>query len=328
MLDAESDAVLDRLGVAEAFSNTYDPVGLLGSLGRALAGQVRHPLGLPLRLGRHALGLSEAATASALRALGLEAEGPAQVATKDRRFAEPAWSKNAAFYALLQAYLLTRNLLIDLVEDSGVEGHALAKARFAANLLSDALSPTNYLATNPAALRRAAETGGLSLVRGLRNAFDDLVHNDGWPNQVDTTPFELGRNMGASPGQVVFRNDLIEVLQYQPTTTSHPRDPAANRPSVDQQVLHSRPRAGQEPDRVGGQPRFDGLLHQLPQSRRFDEGFRLRRLSLERPQVRDQCSPRDHRSRNGQHLVGLPGWDPQHRAPRIPERHRRPRAGE
>ena len=219
MLDAESDAVLDRLGVAEAFSNTYDPVGLLGSLGRALAGQVRHPLGLPLRLGRHALGLSEAATASALRALGLEAEGPAQVATKDRRFAEPAWSKNAAFYALLQAYLLTRNLLIDLVEDSGVEGHALAKARFAANLLSDALSPTNYLATNPAALRRAAETGGLSLVRGLRNAFDDLVHNDGWPNQVDATPFELGRNMGASPGQVVFRNDLIEVLQYQPTTS-------------------------------------------------------------------------------------------------------------
>ena len=211
-------AILDRLGVAEAVTDVVDPLSLIGSLARAVGRQGLHPVALSGRLGRHAVRMGRAGTATVGRALGRDTPGPAQIGPKDRRFSEPAWQENAAFFALQQTYLLNRQLLSEVVEGSGLEGHALAKARFGANLIADLLSPTNFAITNPAAIRRAAESGGWSLIRGARNALDDLRHNGGWPRQVDTTPFELGRNMAASPGQVVFRNDLIELIQYQPTT--------------------------------------------------------------------------------------------------------------
>jgi polyhydroxyalkanoate synthase len=209
---------MERLGVAEALSDTVDPVSLLRSLVEALAVQARHPIAFSGLLRRHVSKLGQGTAATLLRAVGLDIAGPAEVGPKDRRFAEPAWSENAAFYGLLQLYLLNRQLLSDIVEASGLEGHALAKARFAANLISDAVAPTNFAPTNPAVLRRAAQTGGWSLLRGIRNAVDDRIHNGGWPKQVDTSPFELGRNMATTPGQVVFRNDLIELIQYQPKT--------------------------------------------------------------------------------------------------------------
>ena len=217
-LEADSSAVMERLGVAEALSDSVDPLSLLRSLVEALGSQARHPVAFSGLLRRHASRLGQGTAATLLRAVGLELAGPAEVGPKDRRFAEPAWSENAAFYGLLQLYLLNRQLLSDIVEASGLEGPALAKARFAADLISDAVSPTNFVPTNPAVLRRTAETGGWSLLRGVRNAVDDVIHNGGWPKQVDTSPFELGRNMAATAGQVVFRNDLIELIQYQPTT--------------------------------------------------------------------------------------------------------------
>ena len=93
-----------------------------------------------------------------------------------------------------------------------------AKARLASDLVLAALAPTNYLATNPAALKRAFDTGGASLVAGARNFLGDLRDNKGMPRQVDTRPFEIGRNLAATPGKVVFRNDLMELIQYAPQT--------------------------------------------------------------------------------------------------------------
>jgi len=90
------------------------------------------------------------------------------------------------------------------------------KARFAAKFMLDALAPTNTLPGNPAALRQAFDTGGKSLFRGARNMLADIRHNGGWPSQVDTTGFEVGVNMAASPGAVVYRSDLIELIQYEP----------------------------------------------------------------------------------------------------------------
>ncbi len=211
-------AELQRLGVAEGLAGSLDPVALTGALGHALARRARHPVALGGLLATHAARLTRAGTATAGRAFGLDVAGPAVPDLKDRRFVEAAWRENPAFYGLLQAYLLNRQLLTDLVEGAGLDRVAAAKARFAANLIADALAPTNYLPTNPAALRRAAETGGWSVLRGVRNMVNDLVTNDGWPKQVDTTPFILGTNMAATPGQVVFRNDLVEVIQYQPVT--------------------------------------------------------------------------------------------------------------
>jgi polyhydroxyalkanoate synthase len=99
-----------------------------------------------------------------------------------------------------------------------VSGTREAKARFAAKFLVDALAPTNTLAGNPAAIRKAFDTGGKSIGRGLKNWLHDLRHNGGWPSQVDTSGFEVGVNMAATPGTVVYRSDLIELIQYSPQT--------------------------------------------------------------------------------------------------------------
>jgi len=134
----------------------------------------------------------------------------------DRRFTDPAWAGSPPYFALLQAYLAVRRLADDLLAAGAGDPLADQKAQLAVHFALDALAPTNFLPTNPAALKRAFETGGASVLRGARNFLDDLRHNGGRPRQVDTTPFELGRNLAATPGQVVHRNDLIELIQYAP----------------------------------------------------------------------------------------------------------------
>jgi polyhydroxyalkanoate synthase subunit PhaC len=150
------------------------------------------------------------------RWLGLDAEPGAPVDPGDRRFADPAWAGSPPYFTLLQAYLAVRRLADDLLAAGAGDPLADQKAQLAVHFALDALAPTNFLPTNPAALKRAFETGGGSVLRGARNFLDDLRHNGGRPRQVDTTPFELGRNLAATPGQVVYRNDLIELIQYAP----------------------------------------------------------------------------------------------------------------
>jgi len=139
--------------------------------------------------------------------------------SRDKRFADPAWRENPAFFALGLAYLAAAQLADDLLTAGRGDSVADAKARLASDLVFAALAPTNYLVTNPAALKRAFDTGGASVVAGARNFIDDLRNNKGMPRQVDTRPFEIGRNMAATPGQVVFRNDLMELIQYAPQTS-------------------------------------------------------------------------------------------------------------
>jgi polyhydroxyalkanoate synthase len=139
--------------------------------------------------------------------------------SRDKRFADPAWRENPAFFALGLAYLAAAQLADDLLTAGRGDSVADAKARLASDLVFAALAPTNYLVTNPAALKRAFDTGGASVVAGARNFIDDLRNNKGMPRQVDTRPFEIGRNMAATPGKVVFRNDLMELIQYAPQTS-------------------------------------------------------------------------------------------------------------
>jgi polyhydroxyalkanoate synthase subunit PhaC len=145
--------------------------------------------------------------------------GPGTAAlAKDKRFADRTWQDNPAFFAIGQAYFATAGLTEDLLAVGRGDRMTDAKARLASDLILAALAPTNYLATNPAALKRAFETGGASVVAGARNFLDDLKNNKGMPRQVDTRPFEVGRNLAATPGKVVFRNDLMELIQYAPQT--------------------------------------------------------------------------------------------------------------
>lgn len=135
----------------------------------------------------------------------------------DRRFADPAWETHPFYRRLGQAYLAVERAIADAVEDADIDWSTRERARFAAGILSSGLAPTNTLVGNPAALKHAFDTGGLSLVRGGRNLLADLRHAR-LPRQVDASPFRVGETVGATPGEVVFRNEVVEVIQYTPTT--------------------------------------------------------------------------------------------------------------
>jgi len=120
---------------------------------------------------------------------------------------------------------LARNIDRELISYRGLARYYVmtgkeddAKAALATGFLLDALAPTNFLLTNPAALKRMFETGGASLVAGASHFVDDMLNNKGRPRQVDTRPFRVGENLAATPGKVVFRNDLMELIQYAPQT--------------------------------------------------------------------------------------------------------------
>jgi polyhydroxyalkanoate synthase subunit PhaC len=136
----------------------------------------------------------------------------------DRRFADPAWTSNPMFRALQQSYLATAGSLDRIVAALGDGGSSTRseQARFAANILTSAAAPTNFLASNPAALKRAFDTGGMSIARGVRNFAHDVRHNGGMPAMVEPGVFGVGRDLAVTPGAVVARDPVAEVLQYAP----------------------------------------------------------------------------------------------------------------
>ena len=135
----------------------------------------------------------------------------------DRRFADPAWVSHPFYRRLGQAYLTVERAIGDAVEDADIDWSTRERARFAAGILASGLAPTNTLVGNPTALKHAFDTGGASLVRGGRNLLGDLRHTR-MPRQVDASPFTVGENVGATPGEVVWRNEVLEIIQYTPTT--------------------------------------------------------------------------------------------------------------
>lgn len=135
----------------------------------------------------------------------------------DRRFSDPAWKLNPFYRRYQQAYLAWRKELHDWLDASDLPADDIRRGHFILNLLTEAMSPTNSLA-NPAAVKRLFETGGASLLSGISQLTRDLISNGGMPSQVNRAAFEVGRNLGTTPGSVVFRNELLELIQYQPTT--------------------------------------------------------------------------------------------------------------
>ena len=155
---------------------------------------------------------------------------------KDKRFADPAWH-GPVWGRLAQSYLATRKVVLDSVDDLDLDDKSADRARFALMQVTEAAAPTNSLLTNPVALRRAIDTRGRSLVAGVRHLAWDMRHNDGLPSQVDTRPFEVGRTMAITPGAVVHRSDMCELLQYAPSTPTGPRAADARHPTAGEQVL-------------------------------------------------------------------------------------------
>jgi polyhydroxyalkanoate synthase subunit PhaC len=210
--ESEEPSILDRLGVSEDPMMAADPVSFLRSLA-AGAALIRNPAGAIAANARLTIGLAAALGATAV---GGEKAGPISPSPGDKRFADPAFTDNPLYFLMAQQYLLGCQLVNELLDAAGLEAEQDTKARFAANFILDALAPTNTLPGNPAALRQAFDTGGKSVVRGAKNMADDLRHNGGWPSQVDASGFEVGVNMAATPGAVVYRSSLIELIQYEP----------------------------------------------------------------------------------------------------------------
>ena len=153
---------------------------------------------------------------SFLADLGRIAAGGSELApdAKDRRFADPAWKESAAYRALAQGYLAWGNALHRFLDDAKIDKRDAERARFVVSLVVDAMSPTNSLAGNPAALKRLVDTGGASLVHGLENFVGDLVCNGGLPAQVDRRKFAVGKNLAITRGSVVYRSPVMELIQY------------------------------------------------------------------------------------------------------------------
>lgn len=176
------------------------------------------PVPTTAALTRYLAGVVHASTAAALRALGQPAEGPVADPPRDKRFSDPAWEENAWYYLLRQRHLLRERLMRDFVDVANLDKGDRVKAEFVLGQLIDALAPTNTFLGNPAAIKKAFETGGLSVVRGARNFASDVVSNRGWPRQTVPGQFVVGRDLAATPGKVVFRNEIMELLQYSPQT--------------------------------------------------------------------------------------------------------------
>jgi polyhydroxyalkanoate synthase subunit PhaC len=196
---------------------SLDAAGFGEATATVLMRAARHPLDLAAAMTRYSASLMKIGPVAAARWFGLDAEAPVSVSS-DKRFADRTWSDNPAFFAIRQAYLAALQLNRDVLAAGAGDPKADLKAELATGFLMDALAPTNFLLTNPAALKRAFETGGTSLTAGAANFLYDLRANGGRPRQVDMRPFHLGENLAATPGKVVFRNDLMELIQYAPQT--------------------------------------------------------------------------------------------------------------
>nr|AAK95382.1 PHA synthase 1 [Pseudomonas oleovorans] len=137
----------------------------------------------------------------------------------DRRFNDPTWSQNPLYRRYLQTYLAWRKELHDWIEHSSLSEQDASRGHFVINLMTEAMAPSNSMA-NPAAVKRFFETGGKSLLDGLSHLAKDMVHNGGMPSLVNMEAFEVGKNLATTDGAVVFRNDVLELIQYKPITES------------------------------------------------------------------------------------------------------------
>lgn len=162
--------------------------------------------------------------ANAIQRVSPNAEGPDDAVKPergDKRFQDPEWGRNAFFDFLKQAYLVTSRWASELVDHAeGLDEHTRHKASFYVKQVSNAISPSNFILTNPELFRETVASNGENLVRGMKMLAEDIAAGKGdlKMRQADYSPFEIGRNIATTPGKVVGRSDVAEIIQYDPTT--------------------------------------------------------------------------------------------------------------
>jgi polyhydroxyalkanoate synthase len=156
---------------------------------------------------------------AAARATGAEAEPLVAPERGDRRFNDPAWNEEPIFDYLKQAYLLTADRAVEMIDKAeGLDESTRTKVEFFTRQYLNAISPANFAFTNPEAIRRAIDTGSISLLSGLANLLADAAESPGIVRRRTGEEFELGVTIAATPGSVVFQNELMQLIQYAPTT--------------------------------------------------------------------------------------------------------------
>ncbi len=180
---------------------------------------------LQMKLGKAYLDL----WGSSMRRLVGEAAPPAIApAPRDKRFADPEWKSNQFFDFVMQAYLLSTRWANDLVREAeGLDPHTRKKAEFYVQQITNALAPSNFVLTNPEVLRETLASSGDNLVRGMKMLAEDIEAGGGTLRirQSDPSNLEVGVNMATTPGKVIYQNDLMQLIQYQPTTENVLRTP-------------------------------------------------------------------------------------------------------
>src|SRR6202171_2051400 len=180
---------------------------------------------LQMKLGKAYLDL----WGSAMRRLAGEQATPAiEASPRDKRFKDPEWKSNQFFDFVMQLYLLTTQWAQDLVRDAeGLDEHTRKKAEFYVLQITNALAPSNFVLTNPEVLRETLASNGGNLVRGMKMLAEDIEAGGGTLRirQSDPSNLEVGVNMATTPGKVIFQNDLMQLIQYTPTTESVLRTP-------------------------------------------------------------------------------------------------------
>jgi polyhydroxyalkanoate synthase len=180
---------------------------------------------LQMKLGKAYLDL----WGSSMRRLAGEEAPPAIApAPRDKRFADPEWKSNQFFDFVMQAYLLSTQWANDLVREAeGLDPHTRKKAEFYVQQITNALAPSNFVLTNPEVLRETLASSGDNLVRGMKMLAEDIEAGGGTLRirQSDPSNLEVGVNMATTPGKVIYQNDLMQLIQYQPSTETVLRTP-------------------------------------------------------------------------------------------------------
>jgi polyhydroxyalkanoate synthase subunit PhaC len=165
---------------------------------------------------------------AARRLAGEDAPRAISPSPRDKRFADPEWKSNQFFDFMMQAYLLTSNWANDLVRNAeGLDPHTRKKAEFYVNQITNAISPSNFIMTNPEVLRETIASSGDNLVRGMQMLAEDIEAGHGTLKirQSDPANLAVGVNMATTPGKVIYQNDLMQLIQYQPSTETVLRTP-------------------------------------------------------------------------------------------------------
>jgi len=201
-----------------------DAVKTLGHVAQYWLADPQRTVELQARLGKAYLDL----WASAAKRLAGEESGPVAAApANDKRFADPEWSTNQFFDFLKQAYLLSTSWANKLVSDAELDPHTKHKAEFYMRQIVNALSPSNFILTNPELLRETLRSNAENLVRGMHMLAEDVEAGGGHLKirQTDSSMFAVGRNLAVTPGKVVFQNDIMQLIQYAPTTATALKKP-------------------------------------------------------------------------------------------------------